>query len=82
MSSGEYGNHTEAMSAAVENGKLVRWQLPGESRSQPTPRTNPIQPHDGAYNFDSSGTAQFWILLKRMMLQQWRDTVSIISHFS
>jgi len=76
VSSGEYGNHTDAMAAAVENGKILRWTRPGEGRTQPGPRDNPIQSHKGAYNFSSSGFQQFSILFKRMMIQQWRDPVS------
>lgn len=73
--SGEYGNHTERMSAAVDNGRCYRWCKDPRTLQHQSSRTDIVHTSPGAnYDFSSSSFMQFRILVYRMLLQIWRDS--------
>lgn len=94
VSSGEYGDHIEKMVAAVDNGRLERWEPPpgDEPEVQTTSVNQPIINYDPTesllelepepvmsrthqYKYTSSAWDQFKVLIYRMMLQHWRNSV-------
>ncbi|XP_063222401.1 ATP-binding cassette subfamily G member 4-like [Bacillus rossius redtenbacheri] len=93
VSSGEYGDHTEKMVAAVDNGRCYSWK--GIAPSPPEPElpscsadivsegsetscSELMDISNKTYNFDSSTWMQFRILVYRMMLQTWRNSSYLI----
>lgn len=95
MSSGEYGDQIEKMVAAVDNGRLERWEPPpgdetevqSSSIYQPIVKSEPavslieLEPdpvinRTHQYKYTSSAWDQFKVLIYRMMLQHWRNSVS------
>ncbi|XP_049868019.1 ATP-binding cassette sub-family G member 1-like [Pectinophora gossypiella] len=77
VSSGEYGHHVDRMVAAVENGRCQRWrdyevQEPtyGEMDIEQL-NTGGVEKH--SYRYGSTGCQQFFVLLKRMLLQTVRN---------
>nr|CAD7452776.1 unnamed protein product [Timema tahoe] len=88
VSSGEYGDHTEKMVAAVDNGRCYRWSSTPSvpinidspscsddiiSESSDKPDFQRADISEKIYTFDSSTWAQFRILTYRMLLQSWRN---------
>lgn len=80
MSSGEYGPHTDAMVAAVENGKCQRWREYGvdsipqfQNNEIEQLNTGGVESHN--YKRGSTSCQQFYILMKRMLLQTIRNRV-------
>lgn len=95
MSSGEYGDHVEKMVAAVDNGRLEKWEPPLEEgseeqslvRNKPIVHSvpavsllqlepEPITARTHQYKYRSTAWDQFRILMYRMMLQTWRNSVT------
>nr|CAD7400972.1 unnamed protein product [Timema poppensis] len=88
VSSGEYGDHTEKMVAAVDNGRCYRWTSTPSvpihidspscsddiiSESSDKPDFQHADISEKIYTFDSSTWVQFRILTYRMLLQSWRN---------
>nr|CAD7402721.1 unnamed protein product [Timema cristinae] len=88
VSSGEYGDHTEKMVAAVDNGRCYRWASTPSvpinidspscsddiiSESSDKPDFQHADISEKIYTFDSSTWVQFRILTYRMLLQSWRN---------
>lgn len=73
----EYGDYSEKMSAAVDNGKCLRWFKDNSETRKPIVRRasqyDTVSNH--LYDFSSSGWSQFNVLLRRMMIQHKRDYV-------
>lgn len=73
----DYGDYSEKMASAVDNGKCLRWyEQNSESRKPIVRRASQydiISNH--LYDFSSSGWSQFKILLRRMLLQHKREYV-------
>ncbi|XP_065221841.1 ATP-binding cassette subfamily G member 4-like isoform X2 [Planococcus citri] len=78
----EYGDHNESMVKAIENGRLYRWndvvschKSANYNKDNLKPSTeflnDNLSKHE--YDFKCSGWLQFNILLRRMLLQTWRD---------
>lgn len=81
MSSGEYGQHVDRMEAAVENGRCHRWRdyaledyAPIDDLDIEQLNTGKAEEYDHIYS--STGYQQFFILLRRMLLQSVRNRVS------
>jgi len=74
----EYGDYSEKMSTAVENGKCLRWFKDNSETRKPIVRRasqyDTVSNH--LYDFSSTGWSQFNVLLRRMMIQHKRDSVS------
>lgn len=74
----EYGDYSEKMATAVDNGKCLRWHKDSSEMKKPIVRRasqyDTVSNH--LYDFSSSGWSQFTVLLRRMMIQHKRDSVS------
>ncbi|XP_047987028.1 ATP-binding cassette sub-family G member 1-like isoform X2 [Leguminivora glycinivorella] len=75
VSSGEYGSHVDRMVAAVENGRSQHWR---DCAAAPADRDDIEQLNAGGveehtYTYGSTSTQQFCILLRRMLLQTFRN---------
>lgn len=81
VSSGEYGSHVDRMVTAVENGRCQRWRE--YAVNEPVVDLEELdieQLNTGGveklnYQYGSTGCQQFFILLRRMLLQTIRNTV-------
>ncbi|XP_012546360.2 ATP-binding cassette sub-family G member 1 [Bombyx mori] len=76
VSSGEYGSHTERMVAAIENGKSEKWRDYAvvetlEEMEIEQLNTGGVEKHN--YKHGSTAFQQFFVLLKRMLLQTLRN---------
>lgn len=75
----EYGDYSEKMAMAVENGKCLRWYKENSETRKPIVRRasqyDLVSNH--LYDFSSTGWHQFNVLLRRMMLQHRRNSVSV-----
>lgn len=73
----EYGDYSEKMSTAVDNGKCLRWFKDNSETRKPIVRRasqyDTVSNH--LYDFSSTGWSQFNVLLRRMMIQHKRDYV-------
>ncbi|CAI6349564.1 unnamed protein product [Macrosiphum euphorbiae] len=71
----EYGDYSEKMSTAVDNGKCLRWFKDNSETRKPIVRRasqyDTVSNH--LYDFSSTGWSQFNVLLRRMMIQHKRD---------
>lgn len=71
----EYGDYSEKMSTAVDNGKCLRWFKDNSETRKPIVRRasqyDTVSKH--LYDFSSTGWSQFNVLLRRMMIQHKRD---------
>uniref|UniRef100_A0A1B6G7Z6 ABC transporter domain-containing protein n=1 Tax=Cuerna arida TaxID=1464854 RepID=A0A1B6G7Z6_9HEMI len=77
VSSGEYGDHSERMMMAIDNGRCYRWnrtlrppEVPDDIIKMSREELHQLK---HLYSFDSSPWLQFQILMYRMMLQNWRQ---------
>lgn len=92
VSSGDYGDHMDRMVAEIENGRstnyckkvrsiaedvIVDTNDNAQIRALPYAPTT-VERRKNSYNYESSNWNQFKILLFRMWLQMWRDTVRFI----
>lgn len=81
VSSGEYGNHVDNMVMAVENGRSHKWRdfVIDERVEDPDDmdieQLNSGPPQEHQYKYYTSPIQQFFILLKRMLLQFTRNKV-------
>ncbi|XP_061730002.1 ATP-binding cassette sub-family G member 1-like isoform X2 [Cydia pomonella] len=75
VSSGEYGSHVDRMVAAVENGRSQRWRdyAVAASDRDDIEQLNAGGVEEHNYTYGSTSTQQFCILLRRMLLQTFRD---------
>lgn len=75
----DYGDFSEKMAASVDNGKCLRWYKDNSELRKPIVRRasqyDEISNH--LYDFSSTGWTQFNVLLKRMIMQHKRNTVSV-----
>ncbi|KAJ0175546.1 hypothetical protein K1T71_008705 [Dendrolimus kikuchii] len=78
VSSGEYGQHVDTMVAAVENGKCQRWRDYAADKVQQFQNmeieqlnTGGVESHN--YKHGSTSCQQFYVLMKRMLLQTVRN---------
>ncbi|XP_054261169.1 ATP-binding cassette subfamily G member 4-like [Macrosteles quadrilineatus] len=82
VSSGEYGDHTERMMMAVDNGRCYRWNqtLRVQDANVEEIKLSREELHQlkHLYDFDSSGWLQFRILMYRTFLQHWREAGYIL----
>ncbi|KAL5244262.1 hypothetical protein ACI65C_011672 [Semiaphis heraclei] len=76
----EYGDYSEKMSTAVDNGKCLRWFKDNSETRKPIIRRasqyDKVSNH--LYDFSSSGWSQFNVLLRRMMIQHKRDITYLL----
>lgn len=74
----EYGDFSDKMVTAVDNGKCLRWCKDDTLTKKPFVRRasqyDTVSNH--LYDFSSSGWSQFKVLLRRMIIQHKRDYVS------
>ncbi|XP_026500914.2 ATP-binding cassette sub-family G member 1-like [Vanessa tameamea] len=76
VSSGEYGSHIDQMVAAVDNGKCQRWRSyameeDNEDLEIEELNTGVVERHN--YKYESTPFQQFYVLLRRMILQTIRN---------
>lgn len=79
VSSGEYGSHTDNMVAAIENGKSQQWRDYAMEKTAPKfesmeieqLNTGGVEKHN--YMHGSTTFQQFYVLMKRMLLQTVRN---------
>ncbi|VVC33532.1 AAA+ ATPase domain,P-loop containing nucleoside triphosphate hydrolase,ABC transporter, conserved site,ABC [Cinara cedri] len=70
----EYGDYTDKLSTAVENGKCLRWSQNNSIKKTIVRRASQYDVQSNhLYDFSSTGWAQFTTLLRRMVLQHKRD---------
>ncbi|XP_047530560.1 ATP-binding cassette sub-family G member 1 isoform X2 [Vanessa atalanta] len=80
VSSGEYGSHIDQMVAAVDNGKCQRWRSyameeDNEDLEIEELNTGVVERHN--YKYESTPFQQFYVLLRRMILQTLRNRNSM-----
>ncbi|XP_061379738.1 ATP-binding cassette sub-family G member 1-like [Danaus plexippus] len=76
VSSGEYGSHVDKMVTAVDNGRLQKWRqyaLEEERQEMEIEQLNTDVVENHVYKYESSSCQQFYVLLKRMLLQTARN---------
>ncbi|XP_063531758.1 ATP-binding cassette sub-family G member 1-like [Cydia strobilella] len=75
VSSGEYGTHVDRMVAAVENGRSQSWRdyAVAASDRDDIEQLNAGGVEEHNYTYGSTSTQQFCILLRRMLLQTFRN---------
>ncbi|XP_063376422.1 ATP-binding cassette sub-family G member 1-like [Cydia fagiglandana] len=75
VSSGEYGSHVDRMVAAVENGRSQRWRdyAVAAADRDDIEQLNAGGVEEHNYTYGSTSTQQFCILLRRMLLQTFRN---------
>ncbi|CAH0714158.1 unnamed protein product, partial [Brenthis ino] len=76
VSSGEYGSHTDRMVASIDNGRSQKWRNYAvnkvyEATEIEQLNTGVVEKHN--YKFESTPYYQFFVLLKRMVLQTVRN---------
>ncbi|XP_050422487.1 ATP-binding cassette subfamily G member 4-like [Adelges cooleyi] len=79
----EYGDYTDKLTAAVDNGKCLRWYKDDSECRKPLVRRasqyDTVSKH--LYDFSTSGTTQFKILLRRMAIQHKRAYAFLLLKF-
>lgn len=81
VSSGEYGPHLDKMVAGVENGRCQRWRnfaeesVSFEEMELEQLNAGGVEKHN--FKHGSTACQQFYVLLRRMLLQTARNRVSI-----
>ncbi|XP_063361434.1 ATP-binding cassette sub-family G member 1-like [Cydia amplana] len=75
VSSGEYGSHMDRMVAAVENGRSQRWRdyAVAASERDDIEQLNAGGVEEHNYTYGSTSKQQFCVLLRRMLLQTFRN---------
>ncbi|XP_045494649.1 ATP-binding cassette sub-family G member 1-like [Colias croceus] len=77
VSSGEYGPHVEQMVSSVENGRCQKWRnyaiedAPLQEVDIEQLNSGVVAKHN--YEYESTGYQQFQVLVKRMVLQTFRN---------
>ncbi|XP_050541167.1 ATP-binding cassette sub-family G member 4-like isoform X2 [Daktulosphaira vitifoliae] len=77
----EYGDYTNKMVKAVENGKCLRWCKDKNKVSLKSRSMQFSYKQSHLYDFSTSGLTQFKVLFKRMMIQNKRDYNFILYSF-
>lgn len=72
----EYGDYSDKLSTAADNGKCLRWCQDNTNKKPIVRRASQYDIYSkNMYDFSSSGWSQFNVLLRRMMKQHKRDKV-------